>query len=305
MALIVVQPGASTTVQDRGRVGFREFGVPPGGAFDRASLDLANALLGNDPDSAALEMTLVGGIYRAEVSLAIALTGAPMSSLIRDRSGSDRHLQIPRATTLRAGEEIVIGGSPFGVRTYLAVRGGWRTPFVLGSRSTEIRLKSGDVLSAEPGSTPTRRPVSWPWGPSGKNEPIRILDGPDADPALGDARLLETGVYRISSRSDRMGLRLGGPPIAREAEADRPSAPVAPGAIQITGGRPIVLGVAGGTMGGYLHLAHFISADLDRLAQLRPGDPVTFRRIEVEEARRIDRSDRLERSRLLTIIRSA
>jgi len=99
-----------------------------------------------------------------------------------------------------------------------------------------------------------------------------------------------------------MGLRLEGPRIEREAPADRPSAPVAPGAVQITGGQPIVLGVAGGTMGGYLHLAHVIAADLDRLAQLRPGDPVRFRRIEVEEARRIDRRERLERSPWLSRI---
>ena len=302
MALVVVRPGASTTVQDRGRVGYREFGVPPGGAFDRGSLDLANVLLGNDPDAAALELTLVGGIYRADAPLAIALAGAPMSALIRDPSGPDRPLQIPQSATLRAGEELVLGGSPFGARTYLAVLGGWRTPVVLGSRSAESRLKPGDVLTGGPGSTPTRRPVSWPWSPTFPEEPIRVIDGPDAD--LGDARLLESGEYRVSARSDRMGLRLEGPPIARGAEADRASAPVAPGAVQIAGGLPIVLGVAGGTMGGYLHLAHVISADLDRLGQLRPGDPVKFRRIGVEEARRVDRADRMERARWLRIIRS-
>ncbi len=100
-----------------------------------------------------------------------------------------------------------------------------------------------------------------------------------------------------------MGLRLEGKPIDREAEVDRASAPVAPGAVQITGGQPIVLGVAGGTMGGYLHIAHVISADLDRLGQLRPGELVTFRRVEIEDARRIDRIERAERSRWLNIIR--
>ena len=299
MALIVVQPGASTTVQDRGRPGFREFGVPLGGAFDRASLGLANALVGNDPDCAALEMTLIGGVYRAEVPLAIALAGAPMSAAIRQPSGTERPLQIPQSATLPVGDELILGGSPSGVRAYLAVRGGWQTPLVLGSRSTETRLKAGDVLAARPGSTPTRRPVEWPWAPTLPNEPIRIIDGPDADPALGDARLLESSDYRVSTRSDRMGLRLEGPPIALKAEDDRPSAPVAPGAIQIAGGRPIVLGVAGGTMGGYLHLAHVISADLDRLGQVRLGEPVTFRRIEIEDARQLDRINRIDKHHLL------
>jgi biotin-dependent carboxylase-like uncharacterized protein len=302
LALLVIRPGASTTVQDRGRVGYRGFGVPVGGAFDRRSLDLANALLGNDPESAALEMTLFGGQYRAEVPLAIALAGAPMSASILGPSSAERPLAIPQSTTLLAGEDIVIGGSTIGSRTYLAVRGGWRTPLVLGSRSTESRLRAGDVLDAESSFTWDRRPVEWPWLVSSLERPLRVIDGPDADPTPGDARVLESCDYRVSERSDRMGLRLEGPTVPLEADPDRPSAPVAPGAVQVAGGRPIVLGVAGGTMGGYHHLAHVISADLDRLAQLRPGDPVTFRRVAIEEARRIDRLDRLARATYLARI---
>jgi biotin-dependent carboxylase-like uncharacterized protein len=302
VALLVIRPGLSTTVQDRGRFGYRGFGVPIGGAFDRGSLDLANALLGNDPEAAALEMTLVGGTYRAEVPLAIALAGAPMSAMIREASGSDRPLSVPQATTLQAGDELSLGGTHIGARTYLAVRGGWRTPTVLGSRSSEKRLEPGDRLTADSGTTMTRRPVSWPWIVAEKSEAIRIVDGPDAEP--GDARLLESADYRVSGQSDRMGLRLEGSPIPRGADPDRVSTPVAPGAIQITGGQPIVLGVAGGTMGGYLHLAHVIAVDLDRLAQLRPGDRLTFRRIEIEDARQLDRRDRLERSRWLNILRT-
>ena len=130
------------------------------------------------------------------------------------------------------------------------------------------------MLPANRGVTPTRRPVEWPWEVTGNHEPIRVVDGPDA----GGAGLLEPGEYRVSGQSNRMGLRLEGPSIAATTPADRVSAPVAPGAVQVAGDQPIVLGVAGGTMGGYLHLAHVISADLDRLAQLRPGDLVAFRR---------------------------
>ena len=304
MALVIVRPGANTTVQDRGRVGYRGFGVPVGGAFDLGSLDLANALLGNDPAAAALEMTLIGGTFRAEVPLAIALAGAPMSAVIRGQSGGERPLSIPQSATLHPGEELVIGGSPFGARAYLAVQGGWRTPPILGSRSDENRLEVGQVLDAEPGSTLARRPVARPRALDDEPHSIRVIDGPDADPASGGAHLLELGEYRVSGQSNRMGLRLEGPPIPRAAEADRPSAPVASGAVQVAGNQPIVLGVAGGTMGGYIHLAHVISADLDRLAQLRPGDPVTFRRVEVDEARTIDRLDRLERARWLAILRA-
>jgi 5-oxoprolinase (ATP-hydrolysing) subunit C len=306
VALLVVRPGLSTTVQDLGRPGYRGFGVPVGGAFDRASLDLANALLGNEPDAAALELTLVGGTYRAEVPLAIALAGAPMSALIRARSGTDRPLTIPQSATLRPGDELVLGGSRAGARTYLAVRGGWQTTRVLGSRSGETRLEAGAVLPALPGSTtPARRPVAWPWSvPVETIGPIRIIDGPDAGPSAGGAQLLVSGEFRVSGQSNRMGLRLEGPSVEAATPADRISAPVVPGAIQIAGHRPIVLGVASGTMGGYLHLAHVISADLDRLGQLRPGDPITFRRVEVEEARQIDRRRRLELARWLALIRT-
>src|SRR3954462_2502409 len=100
VALLVVRPGASTTVQDRGRVGYRGFGVPVGGAFDRGSLDLANALRGNDPDAAALAMTLMGGTFLARDALVIALAGPPMSAAIRGPSGADRPLRIPQSATL-------------------------------------------------------------------------------------------------------------------------------------------------------------------------------------------------------------
>jgi biotin-dependent carboxylase-like uncharacterized protein len=305
VGLLVVGPGLCTSVQDRGRPGYREFGVPVGGAFDRASLDLANALVGNDPDAAALELTLVGGTYRAEADLAMALTGAPMSASIRSAEGPDRSLVIPQSITLREGDELVIGGSAIGARTYLAVRGGLLTPLILGSRSSETRIEARTVLSCQPGSTsPSRRPVAWPWAVTPPGEPIRVVDGPDAGPAPNDAKLLESAEFRVSVQSNRMGLRLVGPTVDAPTAPDRVSAPVAPGAVQIAGGRPIVLGVAGGTMGGYLHLAHVITADLDRLAQLRPGDPIHFRRVELDEARHLDRLRRAALSQWLAIVRT-
>lgn len=305
MALLVIHPGLNTTVQDRGRVGYREFGVPVGGAFDRASLDLANALVGNDPDAAALELTLVGGTYRAEAHLAIALAGAPLSASIRSAEGADRSLDIPQSIALRAGDDLVIGGSATGARAYLAVRGGFLTPLILGSRSSETRLGAGTVLPARPGSiTPSRRPVAWPWAVLPPGEPIRVVDGPDAGRSPVDARVLESAEFRVSGQSNRMGLRLDGPTLDAPTPSDRASAPVAPGAVQVAGGRPIVLGVAGGTMGGYLHLAHVIAADLDRLAQLGPGDPVRFRRVELDEARQLDHARRAALCRWLVRIRT-
>ncbi len=302
--LRVIRAGVAATVQDRGRAGYRGFGVPVGGSFDRRSSDLANALVGNEADCAALELTLVGGVFRAEIPLAIALAGAPMAAEIRRGPEAEpRPLVVPQSAALEPGDELHLGGTVIGARTYVAVRGGWRTPLVLGSRSDEARLRAGDLLPAAPGSTPARRPAAWPWA-VGEGGPIRVVDGPDAEASLGGASFFESAGFVVSPRSDRMGLRLEGPTITVDAPPDRPSAPVAPGAVQVAGGRAIVLGVAGGTIGGYVHLAHVISPDLDRLAQARPGDRLTFRRVDLAEARRLDQADRRAQAAWLAPIRA-
>ena len=186
-----------------------------------------------------------------------------------------------------AGDRLVLGGTPRGLRGYLAVRGGWRTTPVLGSRSGEVRLSAGEILPAEPGSIAARRPAEIEL-PDASDGPIRLIDGPDC--VVPEALL--GGVYRVGSASDRVGLRLEGPAIEGVAIPDRPSAPVAAGAVQVAGGRALILGVAGGTMGGYPHVAHVIAADLDRIGQARPGAELRFARIGLGEARRLDRERR-------------
>ncbi len=286
MGLLVLHPGLSTTVQDRGRPGHREFGVPEGGAFDRSSLAMANALLGNDPACAALELTMTGGTYRATHPLALALAGVPFDARLEtDRGGVA--LRIPQSFAMEAGERLVIGGTRRWLRAYLAVRGGWRTRTVLGSRSSEVRLVEGEEIPSESGSAFARRPVETDI-PDPGDGPIRLVDGPDrAVPAA-----LLGGIYRVGSTSDRVGLRLDGPGVEGVEITGRPSAPVAPGAVQVAGGRVLILGVAGGTMGGYPHVAHVIAADLDRLGQARPGQELRFARVELAEARRIGREHR-------------
>lgn len=287
MGLIVIHPGLSSTIQDRGRPGYREFGVPEGGAFDRSSLALANALLGNDPDDAAIELTMTGGRYRATERLALALAGAPMEARIETASGP-APLAIPQSFSIRPGESLILGGTARGLRTYLAVRGGWQTRIILGSRSTEERLVVGQQIDARDGLVATRRPSEvTPSEPNGG--PVRLLDGPDGPVP---STLLEHA-YRVAPASDRVGLRLDGPPIEGLAMPERPSAPVAAGAVQVAGGRILILGVAGGTMGGYPHVAHVISADLDRLGQAAPGTEIRFARVALEEARTLDRERRI------------
>jgi biotin-dependent carboxylase-like uncharacterized protein len=304
MGLIVIDPGLSTTVQDLGRPGYREWGVTPGGAFDRGAAGLANALVGNDGDCAVLELTLVGGTYQADEPLALAIAGAPMEARVLGPDGSQRPLEMPLSWSMRPGERLILGRAIEGARTYLAVRGGWQTRVRLGSRSSEERLRAGDVLPAPPGSIPTRRPL---WSPPAV-EPLRVVDGPDAppvDPASDRSPSWADRPFRVGSRSDRMGLRLEGEPVAIAAPPGRLSTPVAAGAVQVAGGQLIVLGVAAGTMGGYPHVAHVISTDLDRLGQLRPGDAIRFRTTTLAEARRADDDMRQARRALFNRIVTA
>jgi biotin-dependent carboxylase-like uncharacterized protein len=286
MALIVIDPGFFTTVQDDGRPGYREWGVPCGGAFDRGSAELANALLGNPPGCAVLEFTLVGGTYQADCSLPLALAGAPMEAKVLGPNSTDRFLQLPSSFSLREGERLILGRNLTGARTYLAVKGGWQTVPKLGcSRSSEKRLQSGEVLPAEQGTIPTRRLGEPPWR-SSADEPFRIIAGPDgrSHPEL-DLAFWSVRRFRVGPQSSRMGLRLEGDPVTVTSPPGRLSTPVAPGAIQVAGGQLIVLGVACGTMGGYPHIAYLASVDLDRLGQLKPGDEVTFCLVTLEKAR--------------------
>ena len=304
-ALVAIRPGTYSTIQDGGRPGYRGVGVPPAGAFDRESLAIANALLGNPADAPALELTLYGGTYRARGSLALALAGAALRATIEAPDGSSRTLEPPCSMTAIDGSILRIGGASRGARAYLATRGGFSTTSVLGSASSEEPIAANTELLANPSTCPNCRIAAGLVRPLGLSGPIRVLDGPDA--GVTESAAIEGLIYRVGPLADRVGLRLEGPewPGIATTEAGRTSTPLGPGAIQIAGGRPIVLGVACGTMGGYLHVAQVISADLDRLGQLRPGDPVQFRRVALNEARRLDVAHRRRVARLATRVAAA
>ena len=180
MGLIVIDSGFWTTVQDAGRVGYREWGVPVGGAFDRRSADLANALAGNGPECAVLELTLRGGTFESLGSLGIALAGAPMEASI---VGTDRSSAVAAdslSTTMQAGDRLVLGRTLAGARTYLAVQGGLADRRPPGQPLDRAALASGRLPPhrgepdrhppARRGRTRSRTPTL----------PIRIIDGPDA-----------------------------------------------------------------------------------------------------------------------------
>lgn len=277
MELEIVRAGLFTTVQDQGRPGWRAAGVPTGGAADAAALRNANRTVGNDVHAAGLECTLVGPQVRFSAPAVIAVCGAIAGELPPDT-----------AIHVSPGQVLSLERISGGCRAYLAVAGGIDTPLLLGSRSTDVRcgwggyrgraLRAGDTLPIGAPPPPQQPPQIAERTPSLSPNGARVLRVLRSS-AWNDCESPLLGVeYTVSSRSDRMGVRLAGPPLrVRRAQAAR-SVAVLPGAIQSPpDGQPIVLSVDAPTIGGYPVVAYVITADLPRLAQLRPGDRVAFK----------------------------
>lgn len=284
MGLKLHRAGMFTTVQDLGRPGQRAAGVPLSGAMDPFALRVANLLVGNPDEAAALEITLVGPEIEFDRDSLVALGGAEFEG-------------IPswQPVLVKAGEPLRLSRSRRWCRGYLAVAGGIEVPSVLGSRSTCIRgrfgghrgrvLRDGDAL---PVPSCSRRPLGRWWLdprilPAYSTAPeVRVLPGAQAGEFPASLTAL---TFTVTPQSDRMGLRLGGPALIRTRTTELPSAAVVPGTIQVPpDGQPIVLMADAQTLGGYPQIAHVIQADLPLMAQLRPGDQVRFRAVDLAEA---------------------
>jgi antagonist of KipI len=279
MSLRVLEPGLLTLVVDRGRPSSRHLGVPLGGAADRASFQLGNALVGNPPDAAALEICLAGPTLQATCDIGCALAGAPFHVQL-----GREHWPVGRSFVLRAGQTLRIAGTKVGMRAYLCVRGGLQEPVVLDSRSGLEPVRRGQELASAPSHV---RPRSF-----GEEKPhatwtegivtLRALPGPQAD--WFDLFEFFGQTYRVTPTSNRMGLRLAGEALTRPTR-ELLSEPVAPGTVQVVNdGQCIVLGVDGQTIGGYPKVVQVIDADLDYLGQARPGQEVRFVQVGMDEA---------------------
>lgn len=282
MSLTISRAGPFTLLVDRGRLRSRSLGVPVGGAADQAAWALANSLVGNPADAVALEFTLSGPEIVADVPIVCGLFGAAF----RGEINGTRTVHSGCRFRLAAGDRLRIGGTPTGMRGYLAVAGGIEAPRVLGSASSLSPLEAETKLAVR--SADATGIVSLPFShfpePSPVDRPttLRAVDGPQC-PLFEPEHFFHT-VYEVTPASDRMGIRLSGKPLARP-DGELISEPVAPGAVQITNdGLPVILGVDGQTIGGYPKVAHVVRADLDKLAQLRPGERVQFQRLSWEEA---------------------
>lgn len=294
--LRVFEPGVLTTVQDLGRPGYQKFGIPVSGALDPVALRLANALVGNPPGAAALEVTAGGLTLEALTECVVALAGADVPAFRDDTPA-------PGFTALRLmpGQRLRLAAPRAGLRAYLTVHGGLAVPPVLGSRSTCLRLgfggiggralRQGDVLAtgapaADFGGLRGRHLPASGRPPLGSPWVVRVVPGPQDDAFTEEA--LETffgSSYEVTPEADRMGMRLTGPVLAHRASADILSDAIPLGAVQVPGdGQPILLLADRQTTGGYPKIATAVGADVAALAQARPGDTVRFIRITVEEA---------------------
>jgi len=295
MKVIQVQaPGLFTTVQDLGREGFGPMGVSPSGAADPMSLRLGNRLVGNAEGAAALEMTLLGGAFLFPDGAIVALAGSDFgASLDGAPVGSWISLEA------RPGQTLRLGPTRSGARCYLCVQGGIAVKPFLGSASTHVLsglgglegrpLRKGDILNIGSASPSLRKRTIAPKALErlSPSKVLRVTPGPQSDWFPESSQLLFYSVaYRVTEESNRMGLRLEGPPIPENSGGRMISEGVSLGAIQIPhGGQPIILFVEQQTTGGYPKIANVISADLHSVGQLRPRDEIRFERVDWQTAR--------------------
>jgi biotin-dependent carboxylase-like uncharacterized protein len=275
-----------TTVQDLGRYGRQHLGVPAGGPMDWWSHEAANRMVGNPPEAALLEVTLIGPELELGQNAIAAVIGAEF-----ELSVSGRSAPMNRAFTVEVGERLSFGRRVAGARAYLAVRGGIAVHPVMHSRATHVKaalgghqgraLRRGDVVPVAP-SGPPGAPVHCgpsPHFPMTVPATLRVIPGPEqADEALWRT------VFTISPQSDRMGYRLDGG--AMRAAGDHLSSAVAMGTVQVTpSGTCVLLMADRATSGGYARAATVITADLPIAGQLAPGDAIRFSPITVDQAR--------------------
>ncbi|WP_028803614.1 biotin-dependent carboxyltransferase family protein [Streptomyces sp. 142MFCol3.1] len=279
-ALSVVRSGALTTVQDEGRPGHAHLGVPRSGALDPPAAALANRLVGNPAESAVLETTLDGCALRPRSAVVVAVTGAPCPVTVDGRPAAwSAPVHLP------AGALLDVGSARAGLRSYVAVSGGVAVEPVLGSRSTDLLsglgpapLTDGTVLPVgRPGALHARVDVVPHVAPPSELV-LRVTPGPRDDWFTASAlRTLTTRPYRVSSASNRIGLRTDGPPLERAVSGELPSEGLVLGAVQVPpDGRPVVFLADHPTTGGYPVIAVVRSTDLPAAAQAVPGTPVRF-----------------------------
>ncbi|KYK54116.1 hypothetical protein DCS_06073 [Drechmeria coniospora] len=307
----VLEQGAMTTIQDYpGRVSYWHIGVPPSGPMDHLSFRLANRLVSNDADAAAMECTFQGPTLRFHCDVIAALTGAKAETTL-----DDEPVAFNQAFVIRAGQTLRVGSVESGYRVYIAVAGGVDVPKVMGSRATfEVgalghgKLQAGQIIplgssqhcKSPAGNLPQSPAVPIPEQPNA-SWTIGVIPGPHGAPEYFTDDGLETlfsGEWKVHHNSNRLGVRLTGPrpKWARQSGGQaglHPSnihdTPYSIGSISFTGDEAVVLTCDGPSLGGFVVFCVVATAELWKLGQVRPGDSIRLHAMDTSTAYRLER----------------
>ncbi|WP_439873434.1 biotin-dependent carboxyltransferase family protein [Bacillus mycoides] len=307
MDVEVLHAGMFTTVQDLGRFHYQQYGVPVGGAMDKSALRMINMLVGNEENEAGLEITIMGPKLLIKKTTLLAIGGADMEPLL-----NGERIPLWRPILAEEGSMLCLGKAKSGCRAYVTFAGGINIDRTMGSKSTYIRaalggiegrmLKKGDYFQIGTGAEVANRfihnlqeeeRIKTKWAickdalPKYKKHPIlRVITDFEYDQFTEESiKSFFSKEYKVSNYADRMGYRLDGDVLNRVEEVEILSSPVTFGTIQVpNGGQPIILMADRQTTGGYPRIGNVVSVDLPLLAQLKPGDYVTFEKITMEKA---------------------
>ncbi|AIW84563.1 biotin-dependent carboxyltransferase family protein [Bacillus mycoides] len=307
MDVEILHAGMFTTVQDLGRFHYQQYGVPVGGAMDKNALRMINMLVGNEENEAGLEITIMGPKLLIKKTTLLAIGGADMEPLL-----NGERIPLWHPILAEEGSMLCLGKAKSGCRAYVTFAGGINIDRTMGSKSTYIRaalggiegrmLKKGDYFQIGTGAEVASRfiqnlqeekRIKTKWAicnnalPKYKKHPIlRVITDFEYDQFTEESiKSFFSKEYKVSNYADRMGYRLDGDVLNRVEEIEILSSPVTFGTIQVpNGGQPIILMADRQTTGGYPRIGNVISVDLPLLAQLKPGDYVTFEKITMEEA---------------------
>lgn len=314
MSVTVLKPGLLSTIQDSGRKGYGKLGIVVSGAMDTFSLKLANILVGNDINEACIEITVLGPKLKISKDSLIAITGGDLSPKLNGMNiENNKPIYIKKDSILSFGAAIK------GCRSYIALAGGFDVSKVLGSRSTYIRgniggidgrnLIKGDVINIRERTASSDKIINSllkyrekdgfieaGWYVKNiinynfKNQVIRVFEDQQYDLVERNSLYkFYKSLYVISQSSDRMGYRLKGSRIKFREKIEMISGEVSLGTIQIPpDGNPIILLADRQTAGGYPKIAHVIAADIPVLAQLQPSSTISFKKVTLREAEKIN-----------------
>jgi biotin-dependent carboxylase-like uncharacterized protein len=313
----VIQGGPQSVLQDSGRFGYQKLGFANGGPLDVESYYWAQRLCDNNTEATAIEILLGGVVLEALAGTVLAITGAEMPVTI---NGERKELW--QSQRINAGDQLEIGFTSKGLRSYLAVSGGFDVPEFLGSSSTVVReeiggldgkaLQAGQILDINNQVNDrilmlaeSDRPKIQASSSAGAAEIVlRVLPGYQFEKFPEEKRqLFFSSTFKVSNRCDRMGYCLNGPDVS-SGISSLLSEGICLGAVQVPpDGQPIVLLNDRQTIGGYPKLGSVVSCDISKLAQCGPGTRVRFSKISVRQAHAeiLLANERRERTQLVNL----